>query len=192
MARTDLTTAAELHALLGAGTEFEGKLVFAGRVRVDGKLTGEIVGGEVLVLGETAEVDAQIEVATLIVRGATLRGTVRASRAIEVHAPSRVYADLAAPELFVDRGVVLEGRCAVTSQRSPAMPPLAVRAPQAEAKAAGEGAAARGGDAEGATGQPGADTQEPAPASQAAPEPASGSEAPPEPGRPRDVPSTPT
>jgi cytoskeletal protein CcmA (bactofilin family) len=122
MARTDLTAATELHALLGAGTEFEGRLVFGGRVRVDGKLVGEIIGGEVLVLGETAEVDAQIEVGTLIVRGALLRGSVRASRAIEVHAPSRVYADLDAPELFVDKGVVLEGRCTVASRSSPAMP----------------------------------------------------------------------
>ena len=43
-----------INALLGAGTAYEGKLVFDGRVRIDGEFTGEIYGEDILVLGRTA------------------------------------------------------------------------------------------------------------------------------------------
>ena len=55
MAETDLTGLSEINALLGAGTEYEGKLVFQGRVRVDGRFVGEIRGSDVLILGATAD-----------------------------------------------------------------------------------------------------------------------------------------
>src|SRR5690349_5464164 len=42
----------DLNALLGRGSEFEGKLTFEGTVRIDGKFTGTIVTGDVLVVGE--------------------------------------------------------------------------------------------------------------------------------------------
>ena len=43
--------ATELTALLGEGTEFEGKLHFEGRVRIDGAFRGEIRSDDVLVIG---------------------------------------------------------------------------------------------------------------------------------------------
>ena len=46
---------AELAALLGRGTHFEGKLHFEGRVRIDGRFRGEILSSEaVLVVGDGA------------------------------------------------------------------------------------------------------------------------------------------
>ena len=40
----------DLNALLGRGSEFEGKLTFEGTVRIDGKFTGTIVTNDVLVV----------------------------------------------------------------------------------------------------------------------------------------------
>ena len=56
--------ATEITALLGRGTEFEGKLHFEGRVRIDGVFKGEIRSDDTLVIGEGAEVHAEIDVAT--------------------------------------------------------------------------------------------------------------------------------
>ena len=109
--QSDLSTVVEINALLGRGTEYEGKLTFKGRVRIDGKFTGEIFTDDVLILGEGAEVRAEIEVGTLIVRGGALWGNVRAKQLIEVYAPSRVYGNLHAPELYMDRGALFEGQC---------------------------------------------------------------------------------
>jgi cytoskeletal protein CcmA (bactofilin family) len=107
----DVTGMKELQALLGAGTEFEGKLTFEGRVRIDGRLKGEIFGSEVLILGPSAEVRANIEVGTLIVRGGALWGDVRAERLVELHAPARIYGDIVTAQIYLDKGVTFEGRC---------------------------------------------------------------------------------
>lgn len=101
----------EITALLGRGTHFEGKLFFEGRVRVDGSFRGEIRGDDVLVIGDTAQVVGDIEVATCIVTGGQVDGNIRARDAIELYAPSRVTGDLHAPAVFIDRGVVFEGSC---------------------------------------------------------------------------------
>jgi|SRR5580698_5648828 cytoskeletal protein CcmA (bactofilin family) len=103
--------ATEITALLGRGTQFEGKLHFEGRVRIDGMFKGEIRSDDTLVIGEGAEVHANIDVATVIVRGGVVHGNIRARTAIEVHAPGRVVGDLHSPSLFIDRGVEFQGKC---------------------------------------------------------------------------------
>jgi cytoskeletal protein CcmA (bactofilin family) len=105
----------EITALLGRGTHFEGKLHFDGRLRIDGTFRGQIQGSEVLVLGDGADVEADIDVAVLIVKGGYLKGNVRASQAIELHIPSRVVGSLHAPEVFMDKGVQFSGTCTIAA-----------------------------------------------------------------------------
>jgi cytoskeletal protein CcmA (bactofilin family) len=113
MAERDPTGVKELQALLGRGTEFEGKLRFEGRVRIDGKLKGHIFGNDVLILGPTAEVHADIEVGTLIVRGGAIWGEIKALRLVELYAPARIYGNIATAQLYLDKGVTFEGHCTV-------------------------------------------------------------------------------
>ena len=107
----DVTGMKELQALLGSGTEFEGKLTFEGRVRIDGKVKGQIFGKDVLILGPTAEVRADIDVGTLIVRGGAVWGAVKADRLVELYTPARIYGDIVTAQLYLDKGVTFEGRC---------------------------------------------------------------------------------
>ena len=99
----------EINTLLGRGSEFEGKLTFEGTVRIDGKLKGEVFSDDVLVIGEGAHVEAEIDIGEIIIQG-TVVGNIRAKRAIEIHAPGRVKGDLTTPELQIDKGVIFEGR----------------------------------------------------------------------------------
>src|SRR6202050_5389023 len=103
--------ATEITALLGRGTQFEGKLHFEGRVRIDGVFKGEIQSDDTLVIGEGADVHAEIDVATVIVRGGVVHGNIRAKTAIEIHAPAKMVGNLQSPSLFIDRGVEFEGSC---------------------------------------------------------------------------------
>jgi cytoskeletal protein CcmA (bactofilin family) len=103
--------ATEITALLGRGTHFEGKLYFEGRVRIDGSFRGEIKSPDVLVIGEGAEVHAEIEVGTVIIKGGTVEGNVRASQSIELYVPARVSGTLHSPEVFMDKGVQFSGTC---------------------------------------------------------------------------------
>lgn len=122
MAQKDLTGIGEINALLGRGTEYEGKLVFEGRVRIDGRFVGEIHSDDLLILGEGAEVRARVRVGTLIVRGGVLVGDVVARQLVEIHAPGQVRGDITTPQLFIDKGVVFEGRCTMGDEPSERLP----------------------------------------------------------------------
>lgn len=97
--------------LLGAGSHFEGKLTFDSPLRIDGSYRGSIHSESVLIIGDGASVEGQIAVATVIVRGGTLRGRVVAKDTIEVYAPAHVVGDLHSPSVFLDKGVVFQGNC---------------------------------------------------------------------------------
>src|SRR4051794_5325949 len=100
----------EVTTLLGRGSEFEGKLSFEGTVRVDGKLSGEIFSDDVLIIGEGAEVNAEINVGAIIIEG-TVHGNIHAKRSVEIHTPGRVRGNIATPSLFIEKGVVFDGQC---------------------------------------------------------------------------------
>jgi len=109
----DRTTAAstgtgELNALLGKGSEFDGKLAFEGTVRIDGTFTGEITTSDMLIIGESAKVTAEVSCGTIVVHG-EVNGNIKATQAVELHKPARVKGDVATPSLMVERGVVFEG-----------------------------------------------------------------------------------
>src|SRR6478735_5423251 len=101
--------AGEITTLLGRGAAFEGKLTFEGTVRIDGRFKGEVFSDDVLVIGEGAQVEAQVDVGEVIIQG-TVVGNIKAKRSIEIHAPGRVKGDLHTPSLQVDKGVIFEGR----------------------------------------------------------------------------------
>ena len=108
------TPGGEITALLGRGTEFTGKLTFDGKVRIDGNFSGEIFSDDTLVIGESAEVTADIQVNVVIIRGGVVRGNIRAREAVEVYAPGKVYGNITSPQVFIDKGVVFEGQCHMT------------------------------------------------------------------------------
>jgi cytoskeletal protein CcmA (bactofilin family) len=101
----------EITALLGRGTHFEGKLQFEGRVRIDGSFRGEIRSPDILIIGEGAEVAADIEAGTVIIKGGSVTGDVRAVNSIELYVPATVIGNLHAPEIFMDKGVQFSGTC---------------------------------------------------------------------------------
>jgi cytoskeletal protein CcmA (bactofilin family) len=104
------SAAGEITTLLGRGAQFEGKLTFDGTVRIDGRFKGEVFSDDVLVIGEGAVVEAEIDVGEIIIQGAVV-GNITAKRSIEIHAPGRVKGDLHTPALQIDKGVIFEGRC---------------------------------------------------------------------------------
>jgi len=106
----ELGNAQPVTTLLGKGSEFEGKLSFEGTVRVDGKLTGEIFTDDVLIVGEGAEVNAEVTVGAIVIQG-TVRGNITAKRSVEIHSPGRVKGNINTPSLFIEKGVFFDGHC---------------------------------------------------------------------------------
>jgi cytoskeletal protein CcmA (bactofilin family) len=108
----------EISTLLGKGAAFEGKLTFEGTVRVDGKFKGEVFSDDVLVVGEGAYVEAEIDIGEIIIQG-TVVGNIKAKRSIEIHAPGRVKGDIHTPSLQIDKGVIFEGRSFMDGAAAP-------------------------------------------------------------------------
>ncbi|GAC1582949.1 MAG: hypothetical protein NVS3B20_13390 [Polyangiales bacterium] len=101
----------EITALLGRGTRFEGKLHFEGCVRIDGAFVGEIRSNDTLVIGDGAVIRAEIDVATVIVRGGEFYGNIRSKNAIEMYAPGKVVGNLHSPSISIERGANFQGQC---------------------------------------------------------------------------------
>jgi cytoskeletal protein CcmA (bactofilin family) len=116
------TSSGDLNALLGRGSEFEGKLTFEGTVRIDGKFTGTIVTNDVLVVGEGAKVQAEVTCGTIIVHG-EVNGNVKAKSAVELHHPARMRGNVETPSLMVEKGVIFEGQTKMEGvEKAPAKP----------------------------------------------------------------------
>src|SRR3954465_12261934 len=94
--------------LLGRGVRFEGKLTFAGTVRIDASFVGTIVTNDVLVVGEAARIDANITCGTIVVHG-EVNGNIQAKSGVEIHGGAKVRGDVETPSLMVEKGAFFQG-----------------------------------------------------------------------------------
>lgn len=102
-----------LQSFLDSGTSFEGKVAFSGVVRIDGHFRGEASAKGTLVIGETGIVEADLELASLVVHG-TYRGSVSAREVVEVSATGLVEGSVSTPRLIVAEGARINGAVEMT------------------------------------------------------------------------------
>lgn len=118
------TGGAEVDTLLGKGSEFEGKLVFKGQVRIDGKYSGHIQTDEVLIIGASAKVNAEISAGTVVISG-TVEGLIRATSVVELHKGARVKGTIESPNITMEREVTFDGTMKMDGlSASKAAPPV--------------------------------------------------------------------
>jgi cytoskeletal protein CcmA (bactofilin family) len=109
---------ATLNGFLDKGSHLKGELSFEETFRIDGRFEGKIPSGSELILGDSADVDAEIHVERLSING-SLKGTVHASERIEIHPRARVLADLHTPVLKIEEGAHFQGSCDMTAAEGP-------------------------------------------------------------------------
>ena len=100
----------EITTILGKGSEFEGKLQFEGTLRIEGVYSGQIVSDSVLIVGEGAKVDAEIDIGTIIING-QVTGNVRAKQGVEIRGAGRLQGNIHTPSLYIEKGVTFDGNC---------------------------------------------------------------------------------
>ena len=146
---------------LGEGTEVTGTLRFEGSVRIDGTFSGKIISPATLILGPSAKVNGELQVAQLAVHGG-LQGTVHARDLITIHSSGKVEADLKTKRLVIEPGAFFQGKCDM--EREPAAKPKVAAAstePRGP-KGAEKGVAPAAGPADSARGATTAAAQSPA------------------------------
>jgi cytoskeletal protein CcmA (bactofilin family) len=100
----------DVNAVLGRGTEFEGKLTFEGEVRLAGKFQGQIFSKDRLQIDDTARVTAEITAGSVVVYG-EVNGNIKATQLVELKANAKVRGNIETPSLVIERGVMFEGAC---------------------------------------------------------------------------------
>ena len=98
----------DVHTILGPESSFEGKLAFDGTVRIDGHFKGEVRTDGILVIGQTAKVEAQVFVGSIVINGEVM-GDITAKGSIEIHAPGKVRGNISAKELQISKGALFDG-----------------------------------------------------------------------------------
>jgi cytoskeletal protein CcmA (bactofilin family) len=106
-----------IKAYLGVDALFKGTLSFDGIVRIDGKFEGKIQTKDTLVIGETGEIIADVDVGILVCKG-KLQGTVSATGKVEMLPASTIIGDVKAPAISIELGAVLDGNLNMTEKES--------------------------------------------------------------------------
>ena len=100
----------EIIAFLGKGTRFKGVVTYEGTVRIAGHIEGEIVSSGALVVGESAVIDAEVSVGS-VVCGGTINGNITATEKVQLLAPAVVTGSIKAPIIMIEAGVRFNGQC---------------------------------------------------------------------------------
>ena len=106
-----------IKAYLGSDALFKGTLSFEGTVRIDGRFEGTVQTNDTLVIGETGDMQADIDVGILVCKG-KLKGTVLASKKIEMHPASKITGNVKTPAVSIELGAVLDGQLNMTGRES--------------------------------------------------------------------------
>lgn len=99
----------EVTVVLQKGCQLEGKLRFEGTARVDGQFKGEIFTPDILVIGDEAQVDGQIEADVVVISG-RFDGTIFATQRVEIQAPAIVRGTIQTAILQIEEGAVFDGK----------------------------------------------------------------------------------
>lgn len=113
-----------LNGFMDSGTEITGELRFRDTFRLDGKLKGKIFSEKMLIIGETAQVEADIECGVVSIKG-TVTGQIQGREKIELLAGSKVYGRLSSPRLVIEEGAFFQGECDMRGANKGSVVPLA-------------------------------------------------------------------
>jgi len=101
--------AGDVCAFLGKGVHFKGTITYQGTMRIDGSFDGEIRTDGVVLVGEGAELIANVTAGTIVSKG-TICGDIRAKEKLILRAHSVIVGDITAPALAMEEGAQVDGK----------------------------------------------------------------------------------
>lgn len=107
--------------VIGSNTQIEGKFTSSGNVRMDGAFSGSLdVSGNILV-GESAEITADINARNISIAG-TVRGNITGSK-VQLLRTGRIWGDINAAALTTEEGAFIDGKISMTAHEATPPPP---------------------------------------------------------------------
>lgn len=103
------TVSHEVTVVLQKGCQLEGKLQFEGTARIDGQFKGEIFTPDILIIGDEADVQGQIEADVVVISG-KFTGEIFATNRVEIQAPAVVTGIIQTAVLQIEEGALFDGK----------------------------------------------------------------------------------
>lgn len=99
----------KIETIIGPGVILKGSLKAQSSVRVDGTVEGEIEADGNVVVGEKADIKANITAQNVTIAG-LVRGNVFARGRLEITAKGKVLGDISTATLSIEEGGIFQGR----------------------------------------------------------------------------------
>ena len=119
--RVTARTPDHLTVVVGEGSEVDGRCRFTGVAIVEGRIAGDLVAADELIVGQRGHIAATIRAQVVIVRG-VVNGNVIAAERVELASSAHVVGDIETPVLTMADGAILDGHCRITRTREDAQP----------------------------------------------------------------------
>ena len=100
--------------VIGEKSYFTGSFNINGSLRIDGRFEGKSLKADQLYIGTDGKVKTNIEAVSVIVEG-LIMGNINATSRVLLMPTAKVYGDIRTPELIIQNGVLLEGRCTIAN-----------------------------------------------------------------------------
>ncbi len=100
--------------VIGEKSYFTGNFSINGSLRIDGRFEGKSLKADQLYIGHDGKVKTTIEAVSVIVEG-LIMGNINATSRVLLMPTAKVYGDIKTPELIIQNGVLLEGRCTIAN-----------------------------------------------------------------------------
>jgi len=100
--------------VIGEKSYFTGNFSINGSLRIDGRFEGKSLKADQLYIGHDGKIKTNIEAVSVIVEG-LIMGNINATSRVLLMPTAKVYGDIRTPELIIQNGVLLEGRCTIAN-----------------------------------------------------------------------------
>lgn len=108
----DKKTEKGFYTMIGEGASFEGSVILPHAIRIDGAFKGKIDASEMLTIGNSGVVEADIKAKSIII-GGKLSGNILAAERIELESKASFIGDLQTRDLVINEGALFHGKCSM-------------------------------------------------------------------------------
>ncbi len=99
-------------SIIGENSFFQGKLYVQNELQIDGRFEGNSLFIDILTVSKKGKVKSNIKANTVMIEGIVI-GNITAKNSIMLLPSARVLGNIKTPELIIQNGVVLEGKCTI-------------------------------------------------------------------------------
>ncbi|GAB4298682.1 MAG: hypothetical protein Kow0068_22500 [Marinilabiliales bacterium] len=110
MSKSNNTPETNVINIIGNGTNITGDINSNGDIRIDGILNGNLVLSGKLVIGQTGQVNGEIQCKNSDISG-VINGKIKVAELLSLKSTAKVYGDIVTNKLSIEPNAIFTGTC---------------------------------------------------------------------------------